>query len=389
MHHIVTYGGWYQRTTLHLSEIYEFFFSGKSSIDGLNPEQLSRLYQQLDLASVSRETSYLEYVQAKTKQGISVRYYEDGLYILQITASEVSDASDILQDYFEKQFGPAISYLFSKGAPTPKVLANIKTSHSTVIGLISANPAKEKIDENVYGQIYSQITSAQITVYKTPNHIFVAATDKYNQVVADIIEVQIFFREFKDQLEKYLQIHRRIWEEISAIKEQKSIPGSQIRHIRSQLDGYQKTINLISNRINQMGTYISTRASIAKQLDLEDYLKTLFQYKFETLADTLGYIKEIWSMTKEYLASAIQIMVEVENQSLNTSLRSLQILTSIGVVSGVLGLLARQEWLKVTSYGFLYFLILIAISWLVNAIISLVFARLKYRLKFTERSQNL
>ena len=108
MHHIVTYGGWYQRTTLHLSEIYEFFFSGKSSIDGLNPEQLSRLYQQLDLASVSRETSYLEYVQAKTKQGISVRYYEDGLYILQITASEVSDASDILQDYFEKQFGPAI-----------------------------------------------------------------------------------------------------------------------------------------------------------------------------------------------------------------------------------------------------------------------------------------
>ena len=138
-----------------------------------------------------------------------------------------------------------------------------------------------------------------------------------------------------------------------------------------------------------MGTYISTRASIAKQLDLEDYLKTLFQYKFETLADTLGYIKEIWSMTKEYLASAIQIMVEVENQSLNTSLRSLQILTSIGVVSGVLGLLARQEWPKVTSYGFLYFLILIAISWLVNAIISLVFARLKYRLKFTERSQNL
>ena len=36
-----------------------------------------------------------------------------------------------------------------------------------------------------------------------------------------IMEMEIFFREFKDQLQKYLNIHRKVWEEISDIKERK------------------------------------------------------------------------------------------------------------------------------------------------------------------------
>ena len=63
--------------------------------------------------------------------------------------------------------------------------------------------------------------------------------------VQDLVEMQIFFREFKDQLEKYLNIHRNLWEEISDIKERKLLRGSEIEPIRAKLDSYQKTISLI------------------------------------------------------------------------------------------------------------------------------------------------
>ena len=61
-----------------------------------------------------------------------------------------------------------------------------------------------------------------------------------------------------------------MWEEISDIKERKVIKGKDVEEVRMQLDAYQKTINLISSRINQMGAYVHTRADIAK----ENLLKT-------------------------------------------------------------------------------------------------------------------
>ena len=79
----------------------------------------------------------------------------------------------------------------------------------------------------------------------------------------------------------------------------------EIAEARGKLDGYQKTISLISNRINQMGSYVNTRSSIAKHLEIEKDLSSLFEYKFETLTDTLTYIKEIWKMTGDYLSQAI------------------------------------------------------------------------------------
>ncbi|MGK5086396.1 hypothetical protein WDW86_02465, partial [Bdellovibrionota bacterium FG-2] len=72
----------------------------------------------------------------------------------------------------------------------------------------------------------------------------------------EIIESQIFFREFKTQLHRYLDIHRSIWEKIKAIKEGGHIKGTDIDRLRGELSAYQKTINLIGARINQMPAYV-------------------------------------------------------------------------------------------------------------------------------------
>ena len=228
-----------------------------------------------------------------------------------------------------------------------------------------------------------------MAVFKTPGYIFIVATSDLEKMSGDLVEMQIFFREFKDQLEKYLNIHRKIWEEISDIKEQKRIKGNEVELIRSKLDSYQKTISLISNRINQMGSYIRTRSSISKGLEIEDHLRSLFQFKFEVLTDTLDYIKEIWKMTSDYLNSAIQMIIEVKNQGTSRGIQSLQLITSIGVVSGIIGYLSRDELPKGTAFGAGYFAAIILATWLLNYLITTLYSNKKYNLKFGETKKDI
>ena len=346
----VTYGGWYQRTTLHLSEIYNLFVDGKSHLN-LSKEELKKYQVGLELVRVSRESSSLEYIKATTVSGIEIRYYEDGLYILEIDTENILVAQKLLEDYLETKLNPATSYIFSLGAPTPKILANIKTVHPVVINVFEEKSGDFSLDETQFGKVYTKISSDNITVSKTPQFIFISTPNKSVKSLSHLIEMQIFFREFKDQLEKYLGIHRTIWEEISEIKEAKIIKGKDVDGIRGKLDGYQKTINLISNRINQMNSYINTRSSIAKDLEIAKDLVSLFEYKFETLTDTLSYIKEIWKMTGDYLSSAIGNLVEIKNQTTSNNLKSLQTITSIGVISGVLGYLSANKLPSISKSG--------------------------------------
>lgn len=378
----VTYGGWYQRTTLHMSEVYDFFSHAHSHLP-LDAGQLRDYKNSLDIQEVSRESGYLEYVRARTTSGIEIRYYEDGLYVLETSARDLASARTHLEHYFEDKFSPAVSYIFSLGAPTPKILASIKSTHPTVVSVTGKGASAFVPDPSVYGETYTRLSSGGVSVIKTPEFIFITGS---NASIEGVVEMQIFFREFKDQLEKYLNIHRTIWEEISDIKEGKKIKGSMVDDVRGKLDGYQKTISLIENRINQMGAYVSTRSSIAKHLNIQEDLIVLFEYKFETLADTLSYIKEVWKMTSAYLASAVQNLVEIKNQTTSNNLKSLQTITSIGVISGVLGYLSSKALPEVTQAGMTYFFILFALTWLLNSSISLMYKNKKYSLKFGNRA---
>jgi hypothetical protein len=283
-----------------------------------------------------------------------------------------------LETYFNDYFYPAINFLFSLGAPTPKILANIHTNHPAVVYSPTALP-------NQSDEIYSSFSSGDFTVHKSPEYIFITAPAASS--IQELIEMQIFFREFKDQLEKYLDIHRTIWEDISTIKNLQSVKGYEVAHYRSLLDSYQKTISLINNRINQMGTYVQTRSEIARDLHLDAHLVKLFQFKFATLTDTLAYIKEIWSMTRDYLNSAIQILVEIDTKATNRSIKSLQIITTIGVTSGLLGYLSRTQLPSITAEGLIFFILLILVTLCAETIVSFIYKNLSYPIKFTEESQ--
>lgn len=384
----VYFGGWYQRTTLHLTEIFNFLAEGKSDLD-LSKQKLNSLRADLRLTGVSREAGYLEYVRAVTDSGIEIRYYEDGLYILSMESHNVPRAKETLKDYYETFFAPAISYIFSLGAPTPKELANIKTVHPIAVGVVYGQPEKYLLDELKYGKIYSSVSSPELVVKKTGEYIFLITKRRNVESMEGLVEMQIFFREFKDQLQKYLDIHRNLWEKISEIKEKKMIKGVEVEELRMELDSYQKTINLISSRINQMGSYVHTRADVAKGMKITEQLDKIFQYKFDVLSNSHSYIKDIWTMTNNYLNTAIAVISEIKGQAMNKNIQSLQIITTYGVVGGIIGYLSRDALPKVTTNGVVYFGILVLVTAMVNKFVAYVYKRSKYKLVFGERAKKI
>lgn len=201
--------------------------------------------------------------------------------------------------------------------------------------------------------------------------------------------MQIFFREFKLQLHKYLDIHRSIWEEIAKIKEKKKIKGKDADLYRSKLESYRKSIKLIKNRINQMGAYAKTRASLAKTLGVEENLISHFEYKHEDLFNTLEYIKEIWEMTIDYVDSAIEIIKEVKTKTAVKGVKSIQLIASIGAIAGILRLM-NPKMIPVFSQSVaVLFISIFALAILMDSFLKWRAKNKEYKLKFKERAKEL
>ena len=121
-------GGWFQRTMLQLSEIYDFLRTGESQLK-LNKKKLLELRKSLDIGSVEYGVAGEEFISFTTSELLRIKVFEDGLIV--VGSDNVSEAtlfSDVehLKDYYEQKLSPAINYIFSLGAPVPKELAHIE-----------------------------------------------------------------------------------------------------------------------------------------------------------------------------------------------------------------------------------------------------------------------
>ena len=325
-------GGWFQRTTLQLSEIYDFLREAKSELN-LDKKKLVKLHDALDLSTIEYGIDGLEFIKATTRVGVNIKIFEDGLIVLNdsdITEFSLFNDIDALADYYDNKLSPAISYIFSLGAPVPKELANIETvfpyfivldkATKNDIATLLAKTEKEK---------YFEFSNKDYDVVRGNKYYFINNKTKSIDQVERYIEEQIFIREFKGQLHRYLNLHRIIWEKIDAVKENAKVKGKDIVAFTSKLDGYKKTVNLIDSRINQMTTYISTREKIAKNdVSLTESLD-LIGYRYETLKNTVYYMQHIWSMTKNYLNQAETLFNGLESQVTEKSIGNLTIVSAM------------------------------------------------------------
>lgn len=384
-------GGWFQRTMLQLSEIYDFLRDAKSQLD-LDPEKLLEYKKNLSIGKIEYGVAGEEYVEFTTSENISVKIFEDGLIVLNnYSVSEDTLFADIdkVTDYYENRLSPAFSYLFSLGAPVPKELANIETVYPyfVVCDKITKDEMAELLSRTEK-QKYFEFNNKNYDVVRGDKYYFINNKMKGNENIERYIEEQIFIREFKGQLHRYLNLHRIIWEKIDAVKENARVKGADIVKFTTKLEGYAKTINLIDGRINQMSTYISTREKIAKSdEDLEEFL-AISGYRYETLRDTLDYIKYLWGMTKNYVSSAQKLFDGLKQDVTSSSVDSLTIVTSMSAGASVISLLTNSAP-EFTVFGVVYFFVLAFVGWGSTKLLSTISSKRKYEISDIEYDKDI
>lgn len=384
-------GGWFQRTMLQLTEIYDFLREGRSNLN-LDSNKLLEFRKALEIGKIDYGVAGEEYVEFTTAQNIKVRIFEDGLITLKNNlVSEDTLFADIehVTDYYENKLSPAFSYLFSLGAPVPKELANIETVYPYFI--VCDDITKDEMTDllsRTEKQKYFEFVNDKYDVVRGDKYYFINNKKKSLDNIERYIEEQIFIREFKGQLHRYLNLHRIIWEKIDEVKEQANVKGSDILKFSSKLEGYAKTINLIEGRINQMSTYLPTREKIAKSdLELSEFL-AISGYRYETLQDTLDYIGHLWDMTKNYVNSAQNLFEGISSQVTEKSVDNLTIVTSMGVGASLIGLFTESAP-EFTVFGVMYFFALAFVGWAVNKIMKTVSKKRKYEVSDIEYDKNI
>jgi len=385
-------GGWFQRTTLHLSEIYDFLRDAPSDLE-LDPKKLDELRTRLDIETAELKVHRLEHIEFTSKNGIALNIQEDGLIVLRHEYKENDDLVadiEILTRYYEERLSPAFTYLFSLGAPVPKELANIKNVYPYFV--VVEDATREEITKllDTFGEKeYFEVTGDRFDLFRGDKFYVVHVKKEGLGHAERFIEEQIFLREFKGQLHRYLNLHRIIWERIAQVKERGKVKGHEIGGLRDKVQAYAKTINLIEARINQMSTYLHTREHIVKNdKELKGFL-LLLEYRYETLGDTLTYIQHIWAMTKNYVNSALDLFSSLQAQATQNSVKNLTVVTSMGVGATLIGLFTTNSIPKFTIFGIGYFLALAVIGYGADKVTTGFYKRKEYDISDTEYDRNI
>lgn len=384
-------GGWFQRTMLQLTEIYDFLRDAKTQLK-LDAKKLEKFRSNLGIGSIEYGVYGEEFIEYTTIYDIKVKIFEDGLIILNntdVSYETLFADMDKLTEYYDNRLSPALSYLFSLGAPVPKELANIETIFPYFI--VSDKATKKQMSEllaQTEKQKYFEFDNTKYDVIRGDKYYFINNKKQSMENIQRYIEEQIFIREFKGQLHRYLNMHRIIWEKIDEVKEKANIKGSEIVKFTTKLEGYAKTVNLIDGRIKQMGTYIGTREKIAKSdPELAEFL-SVSGYRYETLKDTLDYIKYLWDMTKSYVVSAQKLFNGIKSDVTSKSIDSLTIVTSMGAGASIIGLLTESAP-EFTIFGVLYFFALALLGWGVTKILGKIANIQKYEVSDIEYEKNI
>lgn len=384
-------GGWFQRTMLQLSEIYDFLRECKTELN-LDPDKMAEFRKNLEIGRIDYGVSGEEFVTFTTALGIEVKIFEDGLITL--NNKEVSEDTlfadiDEVQDYYENKLSPALNYLFSLGAPVPKELAGIENVYPYFIVCEKATPEDmRELLTRTEKQKYFEFQNDKYDVIRGDKYYFINNKAQSSEKIERYIEEQIFIREFKGQMHRYLNIHRIIWERIDEVKEHVKVKGSEIVKFTSKIEGYAKTINLIDGRIKQMSTYISTREKIAKSdEELAEFL-AISGYRYETLRDTLNYIQYLWGMTQNYVNSAQKQFNNIKGDVTNKSVNSLTIVTSMSAGAAIIGLF-QESAPQLTIFGVVYFFVLALVGWGSQKILGYISKKQSYDVTDVEYEKNI
>lgn len=379
----ISYGGWMPRTSMHMDELY-LFLTQQSTQLPLSTHKLLALHQELDLQYVSKEAGYLEYIRVTTNSDIEFRFYEDGMYVLEIAGNNPDAATRKLKSYHDSALLPALEYLYSIGTPLPAIGKAGDHNHPVMVALPWPHPRHFDIGTD-YGEIQYQIEAKGVCLYKTSSHIFVVAAKNNLDYLRDLVEMQLFFREYQSRLEYYLQLQRKVWSDVNHIHQRKHIKPADLPKLHRLLLRQQQTTTLTQGRLEQMDAYVQTRAAIAEQLDLSEQLLMLFHYRFEALEDSYHYLRRNWDMTQQYVDQASELLATIQDHATHQLIASQRFMIVLLTVSSVAAWLSASNVFTLEQPRIMAFIIVIALAIIIAWISGLKINYSEYRIKLATK----
>src|SRR4030043_287328 len=322
-------GAWFQRTSLHLKEFYYFLETGESKLP-LEKEKLSYLYRELGVKKFSwQEKEFFDRVWAQF-DGLEMSFDEDGLILFKKECQDLKTDCELLKEFYEEKLSPVINYIYSLGAPLPKELAKLELILPYIIEVYQADRKEvEQLFDQFGDSIQSVAESPEASLY-FGQKFFLFSLKKEGFQIEPIVEILIFFREFSAQLNGYLQAHRTIWEKISQIRSRKALRFKDFSGIRNSLMEIKQTLSFVEARLSQMEKFIAVRRTWGQ--NLENTLKLLSIYQFDTLANTQNYMTSLWKMTKDYADSTFNLLTILYQENIQREVDALKLVTIISLV---------------------------------------------------------
>jgi len=275
----VVVGNWFPRTRLHLKEFYDFI---KGDDLGFEKGESSKKRKSCNLSNIKYVNANIDYVEAIFEEN-KIIYTQDGVIYV------IGKEKKKINKFFEKNLIPLLSFIYSKGAPVPKLVSGMERNYF----------------ENVKN-------------FK-------------------IIEFEIMLNDYESFMQKALDTHRTLWDEVNDIRSKERVFFKDLPKLRDTLMDVKKDISFIASRIKQMKTFISFRKSYSSKETMSQ-LKKRKILDFNALMDMGDYIQELIAMTENYVDTTLEMVQMIYQENEQKELNTLQIIFAIGVVASFLAL---------------------------------------------------
>lgn len=343
-------GTWFQRTSLHLRELFYFLETGKSKLD-LEQKRLANFYKELNPKKVCwQERGVFDSVGAQFDK-LQMTFFEDGLILFKKECEDLEKDTKVLREFYEKKFSPAVSYIYSLGAPLPKQLAKVELIFPYIIVVSEAEEKEIKeLFSEIKDSLQSFVDTPEVSLYFGNEVLILSLKERKEGLqIEEIIKYFIFFREFANQLNGYLQAHRNIWEEIHQIRSRPVLRFKDFPNVRNSLMEIKQTISFVGARLAQMENFMAVRQVRAKEKGLEKMLRALSIYQFNTLLNSHHYMTSLWKMTQDYADSTFNLLSMFYQENVQREVDALKLITIISLVVAIF----RMSFLPMPEYNLL------------------------------------
>lgn len=353
--HRIYLGAWFPRTSIHLKEILRFLKEKKMPA-GLDGDKAEKFHKELNLQNyVFHEEHYCDFVEADFSGG-SFTATEDGVILVrgdELLSSDDLDAvnakKEFLKKYYMEKLGPAINYIFSAGAPLPRDLSRLDVLLPFI--MIVSDASKEDI-KKLYASAgeeeVSFVGGPDINIHSSPMLVVLLVNNK-NLIqqgfiqLEDFVKQSVFFRDTETQLEIYLVKHRVYWDEISKIRDSRSLKFQDFPAMRQRLLDMRRNITYINARLLQMEDILTERARTASPEE-KKFLRQMGMYRFESVGSSLRYSRHLWEMTLEYLDGTIALLHTLYEENTQREFAVLKTITFAGAIAGFFGMNIGFPW---------------------------------------------